>query len=716
MTMIPSARQHARKHMPFAARRASKRLHTRSRGQSLVIFALSATVLIALAGLAVDAARAVDMYARMQRAAEAGALAGVLYMPNYYNTVRPGDTNSAISRASREIVKNGFGSVLATNASVCPATVTSIEVAICNVTGATNELRVTITENFNLVLLSAIGVTPVRLSASAQAEYLPPVQIGSRFNYFGDQVECTSGTSNSTCDPDDSGTHLQYFLASLNGPAEMKEQGDPMVYCEEGPSTSTSQDGSASVSPSPYNSFSTNHPAYSDSITNHCGVPGTTAGNPDQQPSGYSGPATTNTSHPGGYNYVVSVPTGISGATVWVFNPSYIPSDFKGNGMDQFLGDGTLGNSYFRGPNSEGIVGRYNGNEDAPLFYFTTTISVYSVTSLYDRSTDTLVASRAYPPYDAQQSDLLTHGCNTATQVYDPYWSGGTTANSYHNPLSAVLGLGKGCFTLSSGTTGSASPNQASAPAPCWLAWCQLPVSLNAGTYRLVVEATGLTANALPDYNSGPTDGWGSHSYALKVCATLTGGSPVGCSSGASGSSSGVSVYGWNNEDVVFLASLSQATPNTSKPATSCVTSNGTPYTCLDLGCISSAYAGRTVVLSLYDPGDAPGGDMYVAVVPPPSSGGTVTYTSPTLTTTAVDGIQMVHARFSSPRSYVAFNGLWLNATLTLPSTYVGDCLTTGTGWWQIAYASSNSDPHDKIGVTFSLVGSPVHLVPPSLG
>ena len=67
-----------------------------ARGQTLVIFAISATVLIALAGLAIDAARAVDLYARMERAAEAGALAGALYMPNYYDTVRPGDSESAI--------------------------------------------------------------------------------------------------------------------------------------------------------------------------------------------------------------------------------------------------------------------------------------------------------------------------------------------------------------------------------------------------------------------------------------------------------------------------------------------------------------------------------------------------------------------------------------------------------------------------------------------
>jgi Flp pilus assembly protein TadG len=91
----------------------------RQRGQTLVIFALSFTVLLGLAGLAVDVARAYDLYAGMQRAAEAGALAGALYMPSYYNLVRPGDVDSAVSRASKEVVMNGFGSVLSPTATAC---------------------------------------------------------------------------------------------------------------------------------------------------------------------------------------------------------------------------------------------------------------------------------------------------------------------------------------------------------------------------------------------------------------------------------------------------------------------------------------------------------------------------------------------------------------------------------------------------------------------
>lgn len=70
----------------------------RSKGQSIVIFALSLTVLIAMVGLAVDVLRVYDLYARMQRAAEAGALADVIYMPNYYVAAdpSPSDGSSAV--------------------------------------------------------------------------------------------------------------------------------------------------------------------------------------------------------------------------------------------------------------------------------------------------------------------------------------------------------------------------------------------------------------------------------------------------------------------------------------------------------------------------------------------------------------------------------------------------------------------------------------------
>src|SRR5579859_7330966 len=110
-------RETGRPTCPARARRRALRRIARQRalagmrarqGQSIIIFALTITVLLGFAGLAIDVARAYDLYGRMQRAADAGATAGVLYMPAFYSTARtPGDGFTAISRTSQETVKNG---------------------------------------------------------------------------------------------------------------------------------------------------------------------------------------------------------------------------------------------------------------------------------------------------------------------------------------------------------------------------------------------------------------------------------------------------------------------------------------------------------------------------------------------------------------------------------------------------------------------------------
>ncbi len=63
-----SCRKWARRRHSEDVRR-ERRQRWRSRGQTLIFFALSVTVLIAILGLAVDTIRIYDLYARMQRAA-----------------------------------------------------------------------------------------------------------------------------------------------------------------------------------------------------------------------------------------------------------------------------------------------------------------------------------------------------------------------------------------------------------------------------------------------------------------------------------------------------------------------------------------------------------------------------------------------------------------------------------------------------------------------
>jgi len=669
---------------------------------------LSFTVLLGLAGLAIDSARAYDLYARMQRAAEAGALAGVLYMPAYYNSLRPGDTDSAISRASKEVVKNGFGTVLAPTASACSS---AAEVSICAITGKSDDLAVTIRESLDLVLLSGLGVQPVNLSVTSQAEYLPPLQIGSRLNYFGDQVECFKSTTDpdptqtTMCTPGSAGT-LQSFVASFNGPDELKENGDPYVYCEEGPSYSQTPDG-GSFAYTAYNGDVTNHPTYPQAsvpanISTHCGPPnpGVTPGNPDQQPPLYTGEATKNTAHPGAYNYYINVPSSVNKASIWVYNPSFIPSG-TGSTFDHFNNTSPDCGCYFIGPNDTGIA-HFNGSYDAPPFYFNITYSLYNVTSFFDRTSDSLVGTQVYPPYDADSSDVSQHGCDASTQVYYPYWNGSTTQNSYNPPI-VFNGTSSGCLTLNTNTPGTGYGGN---NPPCWQQWCAIFTIQSPGTYRLAIEATGLVSQTAT-YTSNLQSGYGSHSYALKVCPG-TPGTPIGCSDGGN---PGIQLSAWNNMNVFFSANVGTPLPNPADPSTTCINIQSAPstaYTCLDLVCIPTAYAGRSLAIQFFDPGDG-GGNLYVGLARAGVGTTNVTYPGvPNANIISIDGDTLVHANFGG---YNAFNGLWVTAAVTLPPSYTGDC-TPGhsqTGWWQMVYAGN--DPHDDVGVSFSLTGSPVHLL-----
>ena len=400
--------------------------------------------------------------------------------------------------------------------------------------------------------------------------------------------------------------------------------------------------------------------------------------------------------------------------------------------LDRFVDGSCVGSgfvnpgisNFYQGPTGEGIKNWNGVNHDAPLFYYTTTFTLYAVDNQYNRLSDRQVGQWVYKPYDATSRDLLTYGC-VSPQVYDPYWSGGNTPNTFYDPGDKAVA--SQCKTPSAAAL--ICPNQ----------WCVLAPDLNAavsstGLYRLVVEVTGLNAapknpdGSIP-YSSTSVDGWGVHGYALKLCdqaaSVLTSG-PVGCGNGGTGLGAGqykslppLAVFAWNNMNLTYAAALTTRAPNSQYPATQCSAGTTTPYTCLDMACIPTDYAGRTLTVRIYDPGDGidttgnNSGNMYVGVTAPPGSGGTVTYPAYAQAQNLIvtrDGKSVVQTMLGGYRPY---NGLFLDATLQLPSNYTGDCITTG--WWQMIYASDNgTQPTDQLHISFTLVGSPSHLVVPS--
>jgi Putative Flp pilus-assembly TadE/G-like len=135
-------------------------------GQIVVIFALMLTVVIGLVGIAIDTTYAWRESLRVQRAADAAALAGVVYMPSDFGT--------ASSSALAESKMNGM-----TN----DGTITIVTPA--QVLSDPRELRVTITTQVPTFFSRIFGINSWAVSRSSLAVYILPVPMGSPENYYG---------------------------------------------------------------------------------------------------------------------------------------------------------------------------------------------------------------------------------------------------------------------------------------------------------------------------------------------------------------------------------------------------------------------------------------------------------------------------------------------------------------------------------------------------
>ena len=166
----------------------------RERGVVVVWFALMLIVLLGFAGFAVDLSNWWFQAERLQRAADSGAHAGVVFLP--------GDLTKATSTARAETAKNGYTT---TGAGANSTMVVSQE-------PNPNRLRVKITTEVPSYFVGLLGVDSVTLTREAVAEYVAPVPMGSPENKLGNDPENT-----------DPGTQL---WVNISAPRTAKEQGD----------------------------------------------------------------------------------------------------------------------------------------------------------------------------------------------------------------------------------------------------------------------------------------------------------------------------------------------------------------------------------------------------------------------------------------------------------------------------------------------------------
>jgi Flp pilus assembly protein TadG len=165
-----------------ALARAKRR--ERQKGQVLVLFVFTSFVIIGMVAVVIDVAWFWTNQQQMQRAADAGALAGAVYLP--------GDRTSAYAAARAEATKNGYTS------GVAGVTVTPEQDS-----GNSRRLRVTITGPVEAYFARVFcAITSCTEQAAARvvglAEFVLPVPMGSPQNYFGVGYLVDATTSSST--------------------------------------------------------------------------------------------------------------------------------------------------------------------------------------------------------------------------------------------------------------------------------------------------------------------------------------------------------------------------------------------------------------------------------------------------------------------------------------------------------------------------------------
>lgn len=200
------------------------RKHVRQgeKGAALPFVAGILVVLIGLSALAVDLGWLYLNSSRLQRAADAAALAGVVHLPSDSDAVDD-DTASAAGA-------NGFPIGTGSNTLSWQAL-------------DDNKLEVTLGATAPSFFTQVLGFETFDLEARSTAEYVKPVPMGSPSSCFGVGAFAIASlpSSLSHCT-----AFTQNFWAAINGPLTAKEQGDPFAVrcitangsgCTGGPNT-----------------------------------------------------------------------------------------------------------------------------------------------------------------------------------------------------------------------------------------------------------------------------------------------------------------------------------------------------------------------------------------------------------------------------------------------------------------------------------------------
>ena len=572
-----------------------------------VWFALALVLLIGMAAFAVDVAGWHLSQTREQRAADAAALAGAVSFPS--------DPPAANAAAQSVAASNGYpvGGVapLAADGS-CPLGAGTVN--ICAGPGdQPYQYKLKIVERVKNNFGGIFGLSSTVVSATATAEYLRPLSMGSPSNQYGN-------------DPDAS------FTWPVSNPPP---QGYPNFWANIAGGYSSKQYGDAYAA------------GYCDIPIDGCNG---------------SGPGTNADFKTNGYYYTVDLTSGAS-VDLQVFDPAFVE-----------VGDHCTVRNLAGAATLAKVPGYPQGDMNTAD-----------------------IAKRYAPPTTASQTDPGLRYC-TGDELFNDHGPGAPAATTYTvwkatvpgDPGSAQPVTGCPSVTypgtshdlkgaLQNGYTEPGAPGLLSTYFRQWVTLCS--VSGGAGDEYFIQVQTDSASQ-------------GHNRFALRG---VQGGAPAP-----------VNIAG--NAYMGMYANV------------------GGTLTQFYLARVPSAAAGHTLVLNLYDIGDAAAGSIgSLKVVPPPdsnvgsdfsgcdwtgnSASGAVGYARDTraapwgplspITDCKITGVNDVHDHW---------NAQWNTVTIPIPSNYTcSDSLATGC-WVRINYKFS-SGLHDTTSWNAFLLGDPVRLV-----
>lgn len=587
----------------------------------------------------------------------------------------PGQYPQAVNAALVESARNGFSDAGAVDTTTGATSCSSAATPCVVVTQpASNELTVTISVSVPTTFLSLLGFGAHPVTRSATAEYLPPIALG--------QPGAQQGASDSQL-----GTSGNYYFERTEGWGTPRSQGDPF--------TPSPNQGGGGCGPSGGACSATSAPDV-HLISPESGSQSESGSATSAQPGG-------SINYTGGSSFLIDVPPGES-VDPQIFNPSFVP-DSCGNGVTTTYcyheSDGTF---------SAGTASAY-----ATMEY-----SIYTVPSLSQPGAGTLVSQEVFDPID--DTGQCSGFCYIAPSGhFSTLTAGGgnCTPNVYHQWISALdyspdtcdapifqstVPYGSGALTDPSTTTDAYYRLEVDT-----LQWNGTPVCTTAAQCTSA-ESTPTATSSYPEAHKG---------YAVRLA--VPGSSTVCSGSTSSCSASTVSALG---DMVVFTPVIN---PSSTRPL-----SFGIP-----LFQLAPEYAGATVDVDIFDPGDVGGGPAYMAIQQPDgslASAAGITDVGNTLgsggTTTVlpaspwpVNGASC-SACFQTANSSgnAIYNGQWVQLQVSVPTT-----LNTGAGsscaglsqaqcwskYWTLEYeVSPNVHSDDTFAVAVSYAGSPDRLLP----